>query len=372
MFPSPSIAAQRSVTSSSRIAGLDGLRGLAALMVLTSHLANAGHLPRVLGQGFGLTGVCLFFGLSGFLMGRLYLGTQPDGAALTRFAAQRLGRVLPLYLAVVMLSTAATAAGVASGIAYRIAPGPDLAAHVLALRGTGVLWSIPVELHFYVSFVLLWIGTARLPAVPLWSIAALLYGLSLVLWASGTLTDPYIFPLWASVFLAGTALGAAHTRGSALRLPPRALGLAALVALILLPPEVRRAIGLPVTRPFLDPLTLGLCALLFLGGLTASGPARLLATPLFGWLGQVSFGVYLLHMPVLGAVEAANLGAATAPTVILLTLALAQLSLKWLERPAQLWITRRAPTAPASGQRSSASGSETGPQTAMSRTAPSP
>src|SRR3546814_5994703 len=49
-------------------------------------------------------GVMLFFVLSGFLMGHLYLGQKPDVAALLRYGMARAGRILPLYLAVSLLS----------------------------------------------------------------------------------------------------------------------------------------------------------------------------------------------------------------------------------------------------------------------------
>lgn len=49
---------------------LDGLRGLAAYIVLVSHASNmTGLWGTLLGNGAGQFGVMLFFVLSGFLMG---------------------------------------------------------------------------------------------------------------------------------------------------------------------------------------------------------------------------------------------------------------------------------------------------------------
>ena len=49
---------------------LDGLRGLAALLVVYSHAGQQGLVPK--NTGTGQIGVMLFFILSGFLMGWLY------------------------------------------------------------------------------------------------------------------------------------------------------------------------------------------------------------------------------------------------------------------------------------------------------------
>ena len=358
-----------------RIAALDGLRGLAALIVLISHLANAGHLPSVLGNGFGQTGVLLFFGLSGFLMGMLYLPHEPTRQTLKTYAVQRLGRVLPLYGLVVIISYLAFRNGIATDLAFPIETGPDLAAHLLGLRGVDVLWSIPVELQFYGVFACLWLIVARLPPATLLIAPLCLYFGVAILWATDRLTDPYALPVWLPVFATGTVLGWLHAAGhlprpSSTRVN-RCLGLAAIAALLLLPPELRRSIGLPVSRPFIDPLTLALCATLAAATLTDTGFARLLETRPFRWLGQISFGLYLLHMPVLHAFDDASPGVGIAIAITGLSVVLAQLSLTLIERPAQHLARRAAgPQTPPAARRSSTSGSAIAGQRARPRTVP--
>ncbi|TIW24509.1 MAG: acyltransferase, partial [Mesorhizobium sp.] len=64
-----------------RLQNLDGLRGLAALLVVAGHLCNVlGVLPGIFGAGGAQVGVQLFFCLSGFLMGMLYLNAPFGGA----------------------------------------------------------------------------------------------------------------------------------------------------------------------------------------------------------------------------------------------------------------------------------------------------
>jgi peptidoglycan/LPS O-acetylase OafA/YrhL len=57
---------------------LTRLRGVAALLVVISHSANAGLLPALVGNGLDQVGVALFFVLSGHLMGLLYLHQPYD------------------------------------------------------------------------------------------------------------------------------------------------------------------------------------------------------------------------------------------------------------------------------------------------------
>lgn len=133
---------------------LDGLRGFAALVVLASHLAQAtGILAAFFGNSGGQIGVMLFFALSGFLMAHVYFERSLGGHALLGYAVARVARVVPLYLAVVLLSYLGTATGW-----FRAYPIDDakLLAHLLFQSGESVLWTIPVELRFYVLFCLFW------------------------------------------------------------------------------------------------------------------------------------------------------------------------------------------------------------------------
>ncbi len=87
--------------------GLDGLRGVAILMVLLCHAdgymyqgfphlaQQVGPLPIVLGMGW--CGVDLFFVLSGFLITGILLGTKGAPHYFKSFFARRALRIYPLY-----------------------------------------------------------------------------------------------------------------------------------------------------------------------------------------------------------------------------------------------------------------------------------
>src|SRR5688500_13084668 len=88
------------------IPALDGLRGVAILLVMSYHLTvmdRHAPLDRAIGEVlyWSWWGVDLFFVLSGFLITRILLDARSTGAPLRNFYARRALRIFPLYYAVV-------------------------------------------------------------------------------------------------------------------------------------------------------------------------------------------------------------------------------------------------------------------------------
>jgi peptidoglycan/LPS O-acetylase OafA/YrhL len=91
--------------SGSRIPELDGLRGLAILLVVFFHYAwfgfqhASGSLPRAIGSASILSwsGVDLFFVLSGFLIGGILMDHRDCGNYYRVFYLRRACRILPAY-----------------------------------------------------------------------------------------------------------------------------------------------------------------------------------------------------------------------------------------------------------------------------------
>jgi peptidoglycan/LPS O-acetylase OafA/YrhL len=109
--PLPRPVAQSRV-SERYIPALDGIRGLAILLVLFHHfrfllepIYRSQHVLLLLADG-GWCGVELFFVLSGFLITGILLDTRESPRFFRTFYARRVLRIFPvyfLYLAVVML-----------------------------------------------------------------------------------------------------------------------------------------------------------------------------------------------------------------------------------------------------------------------------
>ena len=89
--------------------GLDGVRGLAILLVMIYHMtllepsSNVGSLVLAVANA-GWIGVDLFFVLSGYLISGILLDMKREGGSIGRFWMRRALRILPLYYAVVAFS----------------------------------------------------------------------------------------------------------------------------------------------------------------------------------------------------------------------------------------------------------------------------
>ncbi len=148
------------------VPALDGVRGIAILMVVLFHAAEpfrtAGRqLLPVLGLDLsaplqvGWAGVNLFFVLSGFLITRQLIRHSHDLGSLhgiSRYLAKRWLRIVPLYLTVLFLTVFEVTPGhVVSGEHLRLRVGY----HLLFLQDylpsdiLGPFWSLGVEEKFY-------------------------------------------------------------------------------------------------------------------------------------------------------------------------------------------------------------------------------
>lgn len=344
-----------------RLAVLDGLRGLAVLIVLASHFSSAGLFPRPALHGVGKSGVYLFFVLSAFLLVRNLLRLPPgalrQAPVWMEYALRRVLRIWPLYLVVLGLSWLAWRTG-QPGL-YAIDT-PSLWRHLTLREGQSVLWSIPVEFTFYAVLPLLALGMAYM-AQRGWPMAAQV-GVFLLALAGATLAwppaqsienDVRLWP-YLVVFLCGAFAAQVDAWLGQARPQPRLWGAAALIALaawsIAIPAVWAWLTGRPfeaaVTRTWY--LFFGLLwSVLLLSVL--HGPdwlRRPFAWRPLRWVGLVSFSLYLWHMPVLNALLKAGVAERMpwlAPWLVLgVALVVSWLSWRLFERPLQGVRLRRA------------------------------
>jgi peptidoglycan/LPS O-acetylase OafA/YrhL len=135
---------------------LDGLRAIAALMVVFYHCGVEFRLRPFFIPGF--TGVHLFFVLSGYLISRPFLARMVAGQPLPsrrRYAARRFVRIYPTYFVALIVFIAMRFAG------HLHAPSHgDMLRHALLIFNWGkpaefftiniVMWTLAIEAQFYV------------------------------------------------------------------------------------------------------------------------------------------------------------------------------------------------------------------------------
>ncbi len=161
---------------SARMPALDGLRGLAILMVLVHHVCLLPHPVHPVDRFIERAsrplwiGVDLLFVLSGFLITRSVLETMGRPGWLGGFFLRRSLRVLPLYFLSVVLFLVVLPQFPWSGFdVYRAYSDGELASFLFAYLNyfyattwpagyLGHFWSLCVEIHFYLvwPFLLLW------------------------------------------------------------------------------------------------------------------------------------------------------------------------------------------------------------------------
>jgi peptidoglycan/LPS O-acetylase OafA/YrhL len=351
-----------------RLGALDGLRGLAALGVVVLHVwmfsyGDQHHPPKTLLDlvlGELRLGVQLFFVLSGFLVFRPFVAAALDGRPaprLGRYALRRAGRILPAYWVVLA----------ASFLLMRHLDHPmqvdagALPAFLLFAQNqfdTTIkhldppMWTLAIEVSFYAALPLagalaLRLGRHRGRQVAL--------GLAIVaLGAAFTaLSAERQWPQTVSTSLLPhlTEFGAGMTAAAALhgRVLSRrtALALGAAGAVLLAANSAWHALGLGAQQvrsdvgdaPGIAGLVLVLAALVastWRARLLSAGPAR--------WLGTVSYGLYLLHFPVIVALRETGRWPDTLEQQLaaVLGIALPLSAALWLvvERPAIRWAQR--------------------------------
>lgn len=327
---------------------LDAVRGIACLMVLVAHLRAVSGLGWI-DDLVGTAGVGLFFALSGFLITRILLADRAAGRGLNAFYNRRAARIFPAYF--LML-----------GIVWCLAPGREIAwaatftfnlhyttgcreyFQIDAGGGDPIppvahVWSLCVEEHFY------WVWPALVMFLP-----ALCYRLLPLVCIAAT---PFITAFLVTQ-LEARGFQELAAAGMAWRLTPTqlvALSCGALLALhegrlrqrLLLVLGVLALVasvvlwwGLPVWWPRLrgivyQPALLHLgCAGALALGLGWPGLARL------GWLGfvgKLSYGLYLYHLPLYAA-----LGLAQTKVVAPWSTGLAAFSLTFLAALASYYL----------------------------------
>ena len=346
---------------------MDGLRGVAVLLVLVAH-ANVPHM-----KGGGNTGVTLFFVLSGFLIATLVLeeGERTGRISFRRFYERRARRLLPAALvtvgAVALIGLAVddfvhpgTGWGTVLYFNNWVQAGFDGGAPMPAALNHA--WSLSIEEQFYVlaPVLILMLRTrpgALLGVCALGAVAVLCHRMAALTGGPGDGFDfsrvYYSTDMRADALLIGVALAAALAR----------FGRREISWLTTIVPW--GLVALAVLTPKYSIATLGifpfLIALAAVPVILNALDSTWLSARWLRWVGRRSYGVYLFHYPLVVLLLRAG---ASWPVMLIVTgagsLGLAALSWRWIEQP----ILRRGCPAvafPSLGERASVSPSRAYP-----------
>ena len=309
---------------------VEGLRALACLTVVFNHAIaesypSAYHvsIPENLSLlrlwfAFGHHAVTAFIVISGFCLGLPAASQQfKREIGWGTFMVRRIARILPPYYAALIISLIIAWAFFPSpvGIHYDFSAHPrsiDILSHVLILQnivGTGEinysLWSIATELHIYAGFPLLVKVLSKRGGWFLALLGVLIsFALSFLLLET-RLSRAYVH--LAGAFIVG--VGASwvvsgdhnHNFTNILRKisKPVAMGVMTLVVVwtIILPRSLYKPFILP--HDFLVMIGIG-AILIWCGSISGFGRKLLELKPLV-WLGERSYSLYLLHVPIQAA-----------------------------------------------------------------------
>lgn len=321
---------RRTTNAAGRLPALDGIRGVACLMVFAVHFGQTTRLDGNLGPfelaralANGNTGVAIFFVLSGFLLSLPYWRQMHHGTAvpsLLGYWAHRCARILPAYYlcltALVVLNRH-----------WRESDGTlDIVSHYLLIFNYSdqwifsinpPFWTLAVEFQFYALLPVLFAVRHRLrPSQLVCVLAILAVGAyfahaaiasaavaALPDTARGRLSPVIEYSLLAHMplFILGMCAGHFYTARSGRRrigpLGDTAAWIAVLAIGVSIATPLDDMLRIPFGRYNLPYLPIAIAVLMVFVTEARTMNAILSAFPLRG-LGVISYGIYVFHLPI--------------------------------------------------------------------------
>ena len=336
------------------IGSLDGLRFFAFLLVFIHHSPDLLGYPvlRTLGR-FGWVGVDLFFAISSFLFFYL-LGAEMKSASridAPKFYLRRILRIYPLMILFPLLMWAIF------GNQDGAAPYRFLALTVFvdnfvtwfrsynaSIAYSGHLWTLSFEFQIYLLIPFVFLAYNRIGAAAfLKLLGGVFLGCLLARIAFFGLGAQHPI-IWVTPFLRPESILA----GMALAVLRPAwrweYSLAVAVVAALVFTSMRLPWSSATSSAFSYPVAALMCAALIDLAIRAPGPRRWLSWGPVRWLGAISFGLYVYHLLAIGMtgrlmaafidLPPSNLRVAVSTLLsLLMTIALAALSYRFVERP---------------------------------------
>ena len=287
------------ITLKTHLPGLQILRGIAATAVVVHHGAGWLHVPGSLNAtiaelNLGARGVELFFVLSGFIIYYVHRGDPGGMKALLSFARKRIDRIFPLtFILSTLYFVQVNAAELMSNGALRFGwetwASSALIIPALERPLPVVIWTLRHELFFYLIFTLYFLNRkAMFGALILWTLSALLFQVH----SADAGAAVYLYVLAGQInalFLIGLCVAMLLVRRA--ELPFARLNvLVATLAFCLSPLMLATDVMVGLSPTLIYGLISGYAVLAYC---SLSRPV-----PVLNLLGDASFSIYLVHLPL--------------------------------------------------------------------------
>ncbi|HEY3862483.1 MAG TPA: acyltransferase [Verrucomicrobiae bacterium] len=302
---------------------IDGLRGIAMLMVLAAHFfyvnPASGPAVRFIGSCFsaGSNGVTLFFALSGFLISWPFWKRKASGAEISvpsGYGWRRFWKIYPpLAFSVLVLAPIyilRSGDWSFAGIGAKWLAGIPFLSPITG-EFNPVMWSLIIEVQFYVILPILFISLKKVPAgVCLWIIPLIFVAVPFVcrlLTGQSPEIHPTInvhFPTGLDCFCLGIFVAGLDTMGR-LKAGDAIFGVFGVVFWILSLLAFSWCSfsnwnGFTANEITRDLLKFSAGCLLFFVAAPRHPAARIFCAPWLRWCGIISYEWYLLHQPIYG------------------------------------------------------------------------
>lgn len=301
-----------------RFGAIDGLRGLAILMVIYQHgyatavkdsINARGVYAYIIGNGW--LGVGLFFMLSGFVLSLPYFSssrTMEGRADILRFLSHRANRLLPLFVFMAFVSYAfamAVAPQSLSSLAMILTTATMLTKNSFFPPINGPFWSLGIEIWFCLFFPWILIAMKKY-GIPRTVMAIIVFSFAVrIPGAYASFGNIHVNPLKDSVlarlddFAIGMLIAWLYANGRLKIKRPIAVMMCGLIVLIgvaiFWDLRVQDRLSLFLVPVLNNGAQLGFGLLIVSGLATGSWPNRIFSIFWFRVLGVMCFSIYCWH-----------------------------------------------------------------------------
>ncbi len=289
---------------------LDGLRGVAVLLVLLAHASNNdfSFFDGLTFYGIGKGGVYLFFVLSAYLLDQQIIRAMANGTANSffwrRYFIRRVLRIFPLLILALITFYLIFRFGVITPIRSM----NDIVRHFFLLDGKSIFWSVPVEFKYYVlSPLIIWVCQKFLK----WDIKKITLLLCILIIVTLSYDTFLEFSKlntlkYLPVFLAGTFIALYTSQKRYPNVSASRIAIFGFMSLLLClltnPTYANDFLGISIVnngRQIMLVYTL-LCFVMLTAAISPKNIFRsFLEMKCLRFIGVISFSAYLFHMPVI-------------------------------------------------------------------------